>query len=260
MNAPASRLPVWIPLRPLLACGVWAIVPAAFADEPTARMLPVRAVDPPVVRAAPPAAPAPQFQGPLSVPAPGVKPQAGPTPPAPNSPPPRSLFAPPTSGQKPVFGTAPPAPPTEAKGWGPNPDPRQTTAPPLAPSGVYAGPPAYRWYGYGGVQPGGNPYSPNGRYPQGSDSWYTQSGATPGAFPVPVGGVPVVPVADPPVLATTVPTRWTPPEPTVRPPVVRPPLDLPEPPTGRSVLAEATPVKPAPVVEPTMPSGGGTPV
>ncbi len=53
-------------------------------------------------------------------------------------------------------------------------------------TGVYAGPPAYRWYGWGTTTPGANPYAPTGQYPRGSANWYTQTGATPGAFPVPV--------------------------------------------------------------------------
>ena len=51
---------------------------------------------------------------------------------------------------------------------------------------VYAGPPAYRWYGWGSVTPGANPLAPTGRYPNASANWYSITGATPGAFPVPV--------------------------------------------------------------------------
>jgi hypothetical protein len=51
---------------------------------------------------------------------------------------------------------------------------------------VYAGPPAYRWYGWGSVTPGANPYAPTGQYPKASANWYSITGATPGAFPVPV--------------------------------------------------------------------------
>ena len=50
---------------------------------------------------------------------------------------------------------------------------------------VYASPPAYRWYGWGTTTPGANPYAPAGKSPQASASWYSQSRATPGAFPVP---------------------------------------------------------------------------
>jgi hypothetical protein len=100
---------------------------------------------------------------------------------------------------------------------------RQTTP------GVYAGPPAYRWYGYGAVTPGRNPHAPDGNSPRGSSNWYVQSGATPGAFPVTVTasgqaafGQPVAPAelpsytlgnvaaaldrpTDPPVPATSAP-------------------------------------------------------
>lgn len=51
---------------------------------------------------------------------------------------------------------------------------------------VYAGPPAYRWYGWGSVTPGANPYAPTGQFPLASANWFTITGATPGAFPVPV--------------------------------------------------------------------------
>jgi hypothetical protein len=51
---------------------------------------------------------------------------------------------------------------------------------------VYAGPPAYRWYGWGSVTPGANPHAPTGQYPPASANWYSITGATPGAFPVPV--------------------------------------------------------------------------
>jgi len=54
------------------------------------------------------------------------------------------------------------------------------------PQGVYAGPPAYRWYGWGSTTPGANPHSPTGIYPKASAAWYSQTGATPGAFPIPV--------------------------------------------------------------------------
>jgi hypothetical protein len=52
---------------------------------------------------------------------------------------------------------------------------------------VFAGPPAYRWYGWGSVTPGANPLAPTGQYPKASANWYAITGATPGAFPVPVG-------------------------------------------------------------------------
>ena len=51
---------------------------------------------------------------------------------------------------------------------------------------LLAGPPAYRWYGYGSVTPGANAFAPAGQYPRASSNWYSVTGATPGAFPVPV--------------------------------------------------------------------------
>ena len=80
--------------------------------------------------------------------------------------------------------TPPPAPPRPTY-------PAATPMPAAQPAlpttgGVYAGPPAYRWYGWGGTTPGANPYAPTGHSPRGSATWYAQSGATPGAFPVPV--------------------------------------------------------------------------
>ena len=53
-------------------------------------------------------------------------------------------------------------------------------------SAVYAGPPTWRWYGWGSVTPGANPNAPTGQYPKASANWYSITGATPGAFPVPV--------------------------------------------------------------------------
>lgn len=61
--------------------------------------------------------------------------------------------------------------------------PLQGTGPNGSP--VYAGPPAWRWYGYGSVTPGTNT-APAGEYPRASANWYTVTQATPGAFPVPV--------------------------------------------------------------------------
>jgi hypothetical protein len=62
--------------------------------------------------------------------------------------------------------------------------PLQGTGPNGSP--VYAGPPAWRWYGYGSVTPGTNTFAPTGEYPRASSNWYTVTQATPGAFPVPV--------------------------------------------------------------------------
>lgn len=56
---------------------------------------------------------------------------------------------------------------------------------PPEPSKVNAANPAYRWYGWGTTTPGANSFAPSGEYPNGSAQWYNQTGATPGAFPVP---------------------------------------------------------------------------
>lgn len=74
---------------------------------------------------------------------------------------------------------------------------------------VLAGPPAYRWYGYGSVTPGANAYAPSGQYPRASANWYSTTGATPGAFPVPVmNPLRPPPGSEPPTyLAGTVPVQ-----------------------------------------------------
>jgi len=66
------------------------------------------------------------------------------------------------------------------------PSPMMMSAPvvPTMHPGVYAGPPAYRWYGWGTTTPGRNPLAPTGKSPYGSAGWYAQTGATPGAFPI----------------------------------------------------------------------------
>ncbi len=83
-------------------------------------------------------------------------------------------------------------------------------------TGMYAGPPAYRWYGWGTTTPGSNPYAPTGQYPRGSASWYSQTGATPGAFPVPVtaNGARPAPGGEPPAYARGAePESFAPPPP-----------------------------------------------
>lgn len=82
------------------------------------------------------------------------------------------------------------------KGHAPQPQPQSQQPEPTAStpfrgtsasgSPVFAGPPAYRWYGWGTVTPGANPFAPAGEYPKASANWYSITGATPGAFPVPV--------------------------------------------------------------------------
>lgn len=218
-----------------LACGACAVGSVALAQEPAARLLPARPVDPPpptVVRAAPPPPPSYQFQTPAAVPAPGANRTATQPPPQAQAKP--SLFGGKPTEPAPWWPTSEAAPrqqqPAAASGGG-RPIPQPATPPP----GVYAGPPAYRWYGYGTPAPGTNPYAPTGRYPQGSASWYTQTGATPGAFPIPVGGGALTPY-EPPVVVQSLPQ---------------------EPP--RSVTFRDTP-RPADRYEPAMPTGNGTPI
>jgi hypothetical protein len=87
--------------------------------------------------------------------------------------------------------------------------PFRGTAPNGAP--VYAGPPAYRWYGWGSVTPGANPYAPTGQYPPASANWFSITGATPGAFPVPVQNPNLqASGTEPPAYATTPERRVTP--------------------------------------------------
>src|SRR5436190_13957 len=80
------------------------------------------------------------------------------------------------------------------------------TTPITRPNGapVFAGPPAYRWYGWGTVTPGANQFAPAGQYPRGSANWYVITGATPGAFPVPVSNpVQNLPGTEPPTWGLT---------------------------------------------------------
>lgn len=84
--------------------------------------------------------------------------------------------------------------PTPAPNAGTSPAPATETPPVTLPAVVnpttFATPPAYRWYGWGTTVPGSNPYAPGGHSPQGSANWYTQSRATPGAFPSQVVSTP----------------------------------------------------------------------
>jgi hypothetical protein len=134
-------------------------------------------------------------------------------------------------------GSTPAAAPTGSPA-----DPVQGTTANGAP--VLAGPPAWRWYGYGTVTPGANPYAPSGQYPRGSANWYSVTKATPGAFPVPVvnpfrGG----PGAEPPSYAGSAP------QPT------RPAVAPAQPIESTTITAPLRPAAaPAPV--PTTPTGG----
>lgn len=55
---------------------------------------------------------------------------------------------------------------------------------------IYAGPPAYRWYGYGAATPPAFLVQSHGQYPRASADWYHITGATAGAFPMPVLAAP----------------------------------------------------------------------
>ncbi|MCZ2341732.1 MAG: hypothetical protein LC104_08035 [Bacteroidales bacterium] len=124
-----------------------------------------------------------------------------------------------------IFPPSNSVPPKFDGGWNPfaadpapapkgNTPPAATPAtPPVAPVPValpavmnpttFATPPAYRWYGWGTTVPGANPYAPAGKSPQGSASWYSQSRATPGAFPDQMAVVPASPnPLSPPVYAS----------------------------------------------------------
>jgi len=129
---------------------------------------------------------------------------------------------------------------------------------------VMAGPPAYRWYGYGTVTPGANQFAPNGQYPKASANWYGVTGATPGAFPVPVvnpyrgtpGNEPPSYVGVPPTRSMELPKATA-----VVPPVhagVRPSPGMNTgtptmPPIGTIGTGGSLPPLPAPVGVPTMP-------
>ncbi|MCE9563169.1 MAG: hypothetical protein K8U57_14090 [Planctomycetes bacterium] len=76
---------------------------------------------------------------------------------------------------------------------------------------VYAGPPAYRWYGWGSVTPGANPYAPTGHFPRASANWYSITGATPGAFPTQVVDPHNLNAGTEPPMYVTPPTPYSPP-------------------------------------------------
>jgi hypothetical protein len=149
---------------------------------------------------------------------------------------------------------------------------------------VYAGPPAYRWYGWGTVTPGANPLAPAGQYPRASANWYAITGATPGAFPIPVstpvrtvpgtepptyglprsqpGQQPVVyvavqpqphPQSMPPAPEYTEPSRYAPP---VGSKFAAAPVDTP-PPVSVPTLSTPPVAKPAAVPLPELPAPGG---
>jgi hypothetical protein len=133
---------------------------------------------------------------------------------------------------------------------------------------VYAGPPAYRWYGWGTVTPGANPLAPTGHYPKASANWYAITGATPGAFPVPVmNPARPAPGTEPPVYVSTPGQRPAPPTQPIShhapPPVRRPPAAAATPEPSRfappPVPVDKFAPGPAPVLTPA-PVGSAAPV
>jgi hypothetical protein len=114
---------------------------------------------------------------------------------------------------------------------------------------VYAGPPAYRWYGWGSVTPGANPIAPSGRYPIASANWYAITGATPGAIPVPVVNPSrPVPGTEPPAYVTA-PGQRRPAVPAVN---YATPLTY-QPPPPPAYPADAEVLPPATIIPPPMP-------
>lgn len=172
-----------------------------------------------------------------------------PTPPAPQPAPMPSQAPVPQAGRPPMPRQGQPTPGQPAPPAAPVPQAQQPPVPPQP--GIYAGPPAYRWYGWGSTTPGINQYAPHGLYPKGSAAWHAHTGATPGAFPVPVQYPSATPGVEPPAYANNpqpydasyvAPARATRPDPlptydprggtgesVARPPVGRPMI---EPPPG----------------------------
>ncbi len=197
----------------------------ALAQTPAAKLLPARPVDGATVARG--YAPEPGTFGDTKPPATTTKPAAEP----------RSWTGAPLT----------PTPPPEPR----RPPVQQPQAPAYAQgaSGVYAGPPAYRWYGYGTTTPGANPLAPTGQYPRGSANWYAQTGATPGAFPVPVtAGGDQLPRFEPPAYAS-VPQPVEPPASYVQPPATQPTLLA----MPRPVPSFNPPVAPQPLVPASAP-------
>ncbi len=257
---------------------------SALAQSPAARLVPIdpnKAPAAPVVRSAYPDIPdADVYQVPVQ----GYAGQPRPTAPQPERS--RTWVGGAWSGVKefvvgkPTSAEMPPAAPPSARlpqprqvPPAPAPQPRQPEPQPAAPQpGVYAGPPAYRWYGWGSTTPGANQYAPHGLYPKGSANWHSHTGATPGAFPVPVQYPAGTPGVEPPVYAGNpngydaaylARTRGAEPEPVlepsfdprrqprtaVAPPTVEPPPGLPAAPSvprGQPMPLPSTPVASGP--------------
>lgn len=186
-----------------IAFGTVALGPVAVAQsEPAARMLPALPSDTPVSRAAPPGY---AYDVPASVPAPTYGRQPRPAvPPAAQPEKSRGFVGGTIDAVKGMFGgKSEPTADIPPAGRTPTVAPYQPQPQPAP--GMYAGPPAYRWYGYGSPTPGTNPYAPNGLSPKASANWYTTTGATPGAFPVPVAVGPRPSGFEPPAYASTPP-------------------------------------------------------
>jgi hypothetical protein len=214
--------------RLLLTLGATAVFGVGRADPlppPAARLLPPQPAEPtPEARGL-----APDFRPDDRVPAPSIRPVpvtgkrsnffdglTTSTPPAvawPGGPP---QPARPTAPAVVPTSTAPPPKSFVDRTWdgvkgivGVGSNPAPPTQPVLVQPGqqvahVMAGPPAYRWYGWGTTTPGGNPFAPAGASPRGTATWYAQTGATPGAFPVPVvNPFRPLPGSEPPVYVGT---------------------------------------------------------
>lgn len=104
---------------------------------------------------------------------------------------------------------------------------------------IYAGPPAYRWYGYGATTPPAFLIPSQGQYPRASADWYHITGATAGAFPLPVLAPPTSEVpsrSTTPLPSVTFPPTWGdsgPTAPKTLPPPIRPtPAPFPQHPTA----------------------------
>ncbi|WP_439632287.1 hypothetical protein [Gemmata sp.] len=176
---------------------------------------------------------------------------------------------------KSTFTSAPPAAAAASNG----PDPANPNAPfrGTSPTGqtVYAGPPAYRWYGWGSVTPGANPYAPTGQFPRASANWYAITGATPGAFPTQVtdpyrlgtGTEPpayVSPAAPPPPPPSTIyspqPVQYRQPQPAPGPVVPRASAVPAGPAAPRTLTVPEGYVPPPPTLTPIPSVGAAVPV
>lgn len=273
---PPQRAAVLLPPRPLeagelppVARGAIDDVPSAFStpvQKPTPRTSPATSAGPPWLNGVDPnVRPAsgvgigPKAPNPVA-----VKSTPAPTAPLPARPVVREVPARIVrTAEKPNVTVAPDhLPPTEPTGNPPLPNantPFRASTMNGAP--VYAGPPAYRWYGYGSVTPGANPFAPTGQYPKASANWYSVTGATPGAFPVPVMNPLRTPAGAEPPSYAAIPTTRNP-----GPMVVAPTLNaippanaIPVPPTIATKAPIGTKFESAPPTEAEPPRLGPPP-